>query len=385
MSGARLYAVRVSAFYGALFAFIGIYLPFFPPYLSAQGLSPVEIGVVMGLPLAVKIFATPVVTWLADGPGRAPAVLFACAFGVLQTTLAYSLTGAFVPTAIISAMNAMFLSPLMPLSEGLALRGVRVYALDYGRMRLVGSATFIVGNVGAGLVLGVTGPIFAVWLMAAAAFALLLAGFRLPQVEETGASAYRPAGLIASLRAAANRRNLVVLAGTGLVLASHNQFYVFGTVHWQTQGIGSAVAGPLWAVGVVAEIILFACSGVVRARIGIAGLLAVGMGAALVRWSAMAFDPPLAMLFPLQALHGLTFGASHLAAMAYLGERMSHGSNAVQGLYYTLTGLFAFSLNMMAGPLYESLGGASYAAMAVLSLVGGAVGLFGLTRMRDPS
>ena len=52
------------------------------------------------------------------------------------------------------------------------------------------------------------------------------------------------------------------------------------------------------------------------------GSLLGGAGAVL-RWTAMAFDSPVALLPVLQCLHGLSFGATHLGAMHALA-RLAH-------------------------------------------------------------
>ncbi len=46
----------------------------------------------------------------------------------------------------------------------------------------------------------------------------------------------------------------------------------------------------------------------------------MGGAAAVVRWLVMGFDPPLAWLMPLQILHGLTFGATHIGAIHFMGR-----------------------------------------------------------------
>ena len=46
-------------------------------------------------------------------------------------------------------------------------------------------------------------------------------------------------------------------------------------------------------------------------------LMALGGAAAIVRWIALAFAPPLAMLFALQLLHAFSFGASYLGFLRY--------------------------------------------------------------------
>lgn len=383
MSGGLGYALRIAAFYGALFLYIGVYVPFFPVYLSALGLTATQIGLVMALPLVIRIAATPVMTWLADRAGNASAVLCAYAWGVLATTLTYLLARDFAAVALAVSINAVFLNPVMPITEALALRGVRIYALDYGRMRLAGSATFIIGNLAGGAVLASQGGQSAIWMMIGAAAAMALCGFLLPAASDGAANhdrVTRP-GLLVSLRASAGVPALLVMSGFALTLGSHNLFYVFGTIHWASQGIGTDMAGPLWAIGVVAEIMLFAFSGIVGARLEVRGLMLLGLAAALVRWGAMAFDPPLALLFPLQALHGLTFGAMHLAAMRYLGQTAPPGqSSSLQGVYFMLTGMAASIINLAAGPLYAGLGGGGYLVMAVIAATGAGLVLAGLRR-----
>ncbi|HOV04288.1 MAG TPA: MFS transporter, partial [Kaistiaceae bacterium] len=54
------FARRLSFFYGALFLSIGVYLPFFPVWLSSRGLSESEIGAVLAAPLVVRILFTPI-------------------------------------------------------------------------------------------------------------------------------------------------------------------------------------------------------------------------------------------------------------------------------------------------------------------------------------
>jgi PPP family 3-phenylpropionic acid transporter len=46
-------------------------------------------------------------------------------------------------------------------------------------------------------------------------------------------------------------------------------------------------------------------------------LILLGAGGGLIRWSITAFDPPLALLFALQLLHGLSFAATLLGACAW--------------------------------------------------------------------
>ena len=133
----------------------------------------------------------------------------------------------------------------------------------------------------------------------------------------------------------------------------------------------------LWAIGVTAEVILFAFSAPVVRRFSAAQLIVAGAGGALVRWTAMAFDPPLALLVPLQTLHALTYSAAHLGAILFITRAVSpKGQGSAQAFYSVIAaGVILGIVGLISGALYESLGGRVYLVPAAVSLVGLAAGL----------
>ena len=55
-------------------------------------------------------------------------------------------------------------------------------------------------------------------------------------------------------------RFLGVAAAASLLQASHAVYYGFSTLDWLGKGFGGTAIGALWALGVLAEIVLFALS-----------------------------------------------------------------------------------------------------------------------------
>src|SRR3546814_10848843 len=95
--------------------------------------------------------------------------------------------------------------------------------------------------------------------------------------------------------------------------------------------------GLLWAEGVIAEVLLFACGAKVVQRLGPARMLLLGALAGVVRWTLLAASTDLAVLFAAQALHAFTFGAAHLGAIAFIARAAPAGLSATaQTLYTTL-------------------------------------------------
>src|SRR4030095_10232299 len=88
-----------------------------------------------------------------------------------------------------------------------------------------------------------------------------------------------------------------------------------------------SMTGILWGVGVAVEVGFMWFLEPWRRRVGPRNLLVLGGGAAIVRWTAVAFSPPLWLVFPLQTLHVLSYAATFLASLQ-LVERLSTPSTA---------------------------------------------------------
>jgi PPP family 3-phenylpropionic acid transporter len=104
------------------------------------------------------------------------------------------------------------------------------------------------------------------------------------------------------------------------------------------------------------------------AWLGAGGVCAMAAGAGVLRWSAMALDASVAMMALAQLLHGLTFAAQHMAAMAVLARLAPDrlGTTAQSLLASLGTGLFTAVLMLASGPIYERVGTGGFWAMAVL-------------------
>ncbi len=165
---------------------------------------------------------------------------------------------------------------------------------------------------------------------------------------------------------------LLFLVAAGALQGSHATLYTFGAVHWRSQGIATAWVGVLWAVGVLAEVLLFAWSKRIEETFGAIRLLLAGGLAALSRWIAMSFDPSLAILLPLQVLHGLTYGAVHLGAIHFIARAAPEGAaGTAQALYATTAmGVVMGAATLASGPLYDKYAGGAYLGAALFATVG---------------
>jgi MFS transporter, PPP family, 3-phenylpropionic acid transporter len=280
------------------------------------------------------------------------------------------------PAAIMAAvaLASFFYTPLLPLADAYALRGLGLHGRSYGPVRSWGSAAFIAGTLGGGLLLDRIAQGDLIWVVvgvvalnAAAAFALA------PLGERTSRATVQLASASMFLR---DSRFLMVAAAAALIQASHAVFYGFSALQWQAAGFGGATIGTLWAVGVVAEIALFAASA--RFPMKSTVLLLVGAAGAVMRWGAMAFDPPPVLLLMLQCLHALSFGATHLGAVGFVARVAPAGLGAsAQGYLAVALALVMAGAMGVSGELYARWGSGAYWAMAVLAALGALVLLAG--------
>ena len=127
--------------------------------------------------------------------------------------------------------------------------------------------------------------------------------------------------------------------------------------------------GALWGVGVAAEVVLFAVSGRLPPSLRPTALLIIGGIGALVRWTAMAFDPPVALLPLLQLLHAGSFAATHLGMMGFMARAVPRELAATaQGFVATWSGHRQRLGDLVSGYVYAASGSRAYLVMAAMAL-----------------
>ena len=95
-----------------------------------------------------------------------------------------------------------------------------------------------------------------------------------------------------------------------------------------------------------------------------------------MRWIATAFDPPLALLAPLQLLHALSFGATHLGTMMFLSQNAPRGRPRRRARRHRdRQQRHDGGASALAGVLYGVGGSFAYVAMALFAAAGGAFAL----------
>lgn len=358
------FSLSLSLFYAALFSAFGVYMPFIPVWLAAKGLGPAEISICMALPMMVRLLV-PFWGFAADRLRNQRLVLAVCLAVAMLAGLALMSASGFWPILGLMVLWSLFWTPTTPLTEGYAVTESAKRGADYGRVRVWGSVSFIAANVAAGWMLD---WIDELWILPLILMCMCVAFFcvgLLPPDSRRadGVARARVGDALGLLR---QRHILLFMLAAGLVQASHGLYYSFSSVHWHAQGFSASVIGLLWAVGVIAETVLFALATRVTGDASPQRLVLIGALIAGLRWVLMAFDPPAAALFILQGMHAGSFAVTHMGTMKFIRQSVSPALAATgQGVFTALSAGMLTALAMFAsGPLYAALGGMAYLAMA---------------------
>jgi len=376
----KQFAVRLSLFYGAAFGLIGTHLPFFPVWLKAVGIEASWIGIITAVPAVTRFTILPFVTGLAERRQSLRAAMILTAF---VTAFGFAVVGTqhLAPLVFAAyAVTACLWTPMVPLTDAYALRGVARFGLKYGPLRLWGSAAFVVGALVCGLLVDVIAPQHLIWVIAAMAALGALVSLGLQPLDHPKAAPATPHRAGALL---ADRGFLAIIFAAALIQGSHAAYYTFASITWQGAGLGGLTIAGLWVLGVLAEIVVFALSP--RFTFSPAALVVIGGLAGVARWLITAQEPSVAVLAVVQLAHGLTYGITQVGTMGLLVRHvpvqvMARG----QGYYAACSGIVTSSASILSGAVYARHGQGVYYVMAAMALSGAVVMWLARRRLSEP-
>jgi PPP family 3-phenylpropionic acid transporter len=362
LTDSRRFATRLALFYSSLFGLVGTHLPFFPVWLKAVGVDAAWIGIITALPAISRFTALPFVTALAEKRKAVRGGIMVTAFATATGLVLIGMQQHALAILVIYGATCCLWTPMTPLTDAYALRGIRRYGLSYGPLRLWGSAAFVVGALACGLLVDLIDAKHLIWVIAAVAISGALISLGLPPLEAPKPAAVTH-GDSALLRDPAF---LAIIVTSALVQASHAAYYTFASIAWQQAGLGGLTIAGLWALGVIAEIVVFAFSP--RFRLPFSLMVVIAAVSAMVRWLITAQSPPLAVLAVVQLAHGLSFGLTQIGTMGLIAHRVpGHIMARGQGYLVACAGIMTSSASIASGAIYQSYGQGVYYMMAAMA------------------
>jgi MFS transporter, PPP family, 3-phenylpropionic acid transporter len=227
-SRSRRFASRLALVYATSFGLIGTHLPFFPVWLKAIGLDAAWIGIITAAPSVTRFTTLPFVTGFVERRQALRAGIIVTGFA---TALGLAMVGTqHQPLLVFLAYAATCcLSTPSMLIDAYALWGVRQYGLNYGPLRLWGSAAFIAGALACGLLIDAVAATHLIWVIVGVAMLGGLTSLGLQPLESPKAAAAASKGSSALLR---DRGFLAIILAAALIQASHSAYYAFASIVW---------------------------------------------------------------------------------------------------------------------------------------------------------
>ena len=151
----KTFGFRFSLSYALLMMGAGVQLPFLPLWLQAKGLSVAQIAAVVAAMTATRVVGAPLFAALADITGRRFLVIRACAIGAVLSYGLLSQASTYPMIMALGLLAALLFAPIFPLIEGFSVESASRLGLEYGRLRLWASVSFLVGSIASGALLTV--------------------------------------------------------------------------------------------------------------------------------------------------------------------------------------------------------------------------------------
>ena len=332
--------LRTTAFYFTYFMGPGAAVMFLPIWLSENGISTEQIGLINAVPVFVILALNLVVGRLADQAKdwRQVIVIGAVIAGIVPIGLFF--VNEFWGILLFWTLASLPGGAIGPVLDAAIMRMTRRNGTDFGTIRAWGTVGYMLFNALTGFLVVWFGsdifvPLFVGLALLRAAVSLQLPAFRAPAGLPTVAAAQPVAG---KLREIITKPWFILpLIGFSIVFGTHIVLNAFGSLLWKEQGVPESIIGPLIALGAAAEAgMMFVWKrfgGTISAR----KLILASALVSVLRWIAMAFSPPVAILVLLQLTHGVTFALGYLGCVHFIANWTSEDIAAeTQSLFNVL-------------------------------------------------
>lgn len=339
---------RLSGFYFFYFASLGVLVPYWSLYLKSLGYNSFTIGGLVAILAATKLVAPYIWGWLADHTRRSMLIIRVTSVLALLSFLLVFVNQQLWWLTFVMLLFSFFWNATLPQFEAITLNHLGDDAHHYSMIRLWGSLGFIVIAVlVGGLLESVEADIIP--LIVLITFVLIvLSSFTVPERLNIPHTDHSPIWHVIK-----QPKVLAFLAVCFLMLCSHGPYYTFYTIYLQEQGYSSRMIGVLWAVGVLAEVVIFLLMHRLLPVFGARKLLITTLLLTTLRWLIIGFFvTDLSMLFLAQLIHAFSFGVFHAVGISLVHEYFT-GSH--QGRGQALYSSVSFGAGVAVGSLISGL------------------------------
>jgi PPP family 3-phenylpropionic acid transporter len=370
---------RLSGFYLFYFATIGVIVPYWPLYLQSLSFSPREIGELMAVVMATKIIAPNIWGWIADHTGQRMLIVRAGSLLAIVFFVGVFFGQSYLWMAGVMAAFSFFWNATLPQFEATTFSHLGEQTHRYSSIRLWGSIGFVIAAIVLGWQLEVQGA----GGLPAVLLGLFIAIWLISLLVPERAAGHLKLDELHLFEVLKRPEVLALIVIVFLMQLSHGPYYTFYTIYMEAHGYSRTLIGWLWALGVIAEIVVFLFMHRLIPAFGLRGLLLFSLALAALRWCLLAwFVDSLIIMILNQVLHAATFGIYHAAAIQYFhiyfkGRHQGRG----QALYSSMSFGAGGALGALLGG-YAWAGFGSTSTFLAVALISGLSFLVGWRFLR---
>lgn len=347
---------KLGGFYFFYYAIVGTFMPYWSLYLQDQGFNYQEIGILSSIAIITRFFAPFIWGWVADKTGkrmllvRIATWMEACIWFTI-----FLISKSLQSIALLMLIFSFFQNAILAQFEGVTLFWLGDKRAElYGKIRKWGSVGFISSVFGIGALLEIIPVSMLPILLLCISFLAFIWSFQIKEPTKAPTAQRQLEPLWPILK---RPSVMAFFAIEFIMLFSHAPFYSFYSNFLKEAGYSTTQIGTLWAIGVLSEIIMFACAHTLLARYSMRILVSVCLVMTSIRWILAGYmvDHFWGQMLA-QTMHAFSFGLFHLLAMRLVFSHFTAGQQGRgQALYSTMWGLGVASGSLLAGHFWQTL------------------------------
>lgn len=326
----------------------------------------------MSIVLGTKIIAPNIWGWIADHTGKRMMIVRLASLLSAIFFAGVFLDSRFGWLVLVMTTFSFFWNASLPQFEATTMNYLGGETHRYNTIRMWGSIGFIIAAIGLGWLVEWRDLSLVPIVILILFLTIWFSSLAVPDHAAEHIHIERQ-----PLRQVLMRKEVIaLLLSCLLVQASHGAYYTFYSIYLDEHGYSNSLIGQLWALGVIAEVIIFIFMFHLMPRFGARRLFLVALSLTAVRWALLAQWPDsLVWLIVAQSLHAASFGvvhavAIHLIHQYFTGKNQGRGQALYSSMSFGVGGALG---SFLSGLLWQDIGGQNVflfsSVFAVLALL----------------
>lgn len=322
-------------------------MPYWSLYLEHIKFNALEIGELTAFMVATKVIAPNLWGWIADHTGKNLRIIRITSFFSASIFIGFLFRDNYLWVALITVGFSFFWNAGLPQFEAATLFHLKKQPGRYSKIRLWGSIGFIAAVLGMGRFIDLYSIDYLPEMILCSLVLIWLVSLITPEARQGVRDSESP-GVFQIIK---KPEIIAFFMVYFLLQLAHGPYYVFYSIYLNQFNYTSTIIGLLWALAVLAEVILFLFMNQILSSIRLRTILLFSIFFSICRWLMIAFFvESMALMILAQLLHAATFGAAHVVAIHLVHQYFgNHHQGKGQALYSSMS----FGLGGMIGSLYS--------------------------------